>query len=62
MAKSICSNCQYFYITWDFKFPNGCRALDFKSKTQPYLEVQKASQMECQYYKKKEDKKTKSLE
>lgn len=42
-----CKGCRHFYITYDASFPYGCRALQFKSRRQPYVEVQSASLTPC---------------
>ncbi len=46
----LCTRCAHYYITHDVSFPHGCRALDFKSRRPPILEVQDASGLECQYF------------
>ena len=48
-----CHNCEYFYITWDKKFPYGCKAMDFKSKKYPLILVKECSGMICQAFKHK---------
>ena len=48
-----CNSCTHYYITHDASFRYGCRALDFKSKRLPILEVVEASGLECQYFHKK---------
>lgn len=30
--RNPCVRCAYFYITWEKKFPYGCKAMKFKSK------------------------------
>ncbi len=30
-----CHNCKYFYITWDYVFPKGCKLFQIKSKELP---------------------------
>jgi len=42
-----CKKCKYYYITWDYKFPRGCKALGFKTKKIPSVEVRIASGYEC---------------
>ena len=42
-----CNGCAHFHITYDPQFPYGCRALQFKSRQLPYVEVQAASQLPC---------------
>ncbi|MGM0652914.1 MAG: uracil-DNA glycosylase [Bacillota bacterium] len=45
-----CLKCRHYYITWDRKFPRGCRALDFKSKYCPSAAVYNSSGMPCLFY------------
>lgn len=45
--KIDCMKCQYFYITWDQKFPRGCKLLNFKSKQMPSIEVLQSSGSAC---------------
>lgn len=59
MKTPICKNCKHFYITWDPKFPYGCKALQFKSKVLPSIEVRKHSGFECLKYDPKENNKFK---
>lgn len=51
--QNLCRQCRFFYITWDRKFPNGCKALGFKSLQLPSIQVYKSSGMPCQYFVKK---------
>jgi hypothetical protein len=51
--KINCFHCIHFYITWDKKFPKGCKAMNFKSKKMPSLLVHEASGMECTRFKPK---------
>ena len=50
MATKKCKGCKFYYITWDKKFPYGCKSLGFKSKKNPSDEVLSSSGMECQFY------------
>jgi hypothetical protein len=34
-----CYQCKHFYVTWDPKFPRGCRAFAFKSASLPFVVV-----------------------
>lgn len=43
-----CMQCSYFYITWDRRFPYGCRFFHIKSPSRPCLEVLKISALPCQ--------------
>jgi hypothetical protein len=42
-----CAKCKHYYITWDKKFPYGCRAMGFKSKEMPAIAVLNNSGMDC---------------
>ena len=42
-----CRKCRHYYITWDKKFPYGCKAIGFKSAKSPSLEVYAASGQVC---------------
>ncbi|MEW6238680.1 MAG: uracil-DNA glycosylase [Candidatus Omnitrophota bacterium] len=54
--RVFCANCVHYYITWDQRFPYGCRILNFKSHKPPYLSVFESSGMPCQLFESKEDK------
>jgi len=45
--KVACRKCAYYYVTWDRKFPYGCKAFGFKSKTTPSLDVFRSSGEPC---------------
>ena len=46
-AAPDCLLCQHYYITWDVSFPYGCRAMDFKSRRKPQLDVLESSGSPC---------------
>lgn len=48
--KINCLKCKYFYVTWDQKFPNGCKFFGFKSQYRPSLVVWQTSGQECHAY------------
>jgi hypothetical protein len=54
--KINCFNCIHFFITWDDKFPRGCRAMDFKTRKMPSVAVYDASGMPCVRFKAKQQK------
>ena len=54
-----CHRCKYYYVTWDKNFPYGCKAMRFKSKQLPSIQVLVSSQRECLLFSKKETGKTK---
>ena len=37
-----CHKCIHYYVTWDRRFPHGCRAMGFKSWRYPVDEVRRA--------------------
>lgn len=51
-----CTKCIHYYITHDVSFPYGCRALDFKSKRKPHLDVQDASNTACMAFVPRQEK------
>jgi hypothetical protein len=46
-TKVDCYRCQFFYVTWDKKFPYGCKAMGFKSKGLPKEVVFESSGRQC---------------
>ncbi|MFQ5737124.1 MAG: uracil-DNA glycosylase [Thermodesulfobacteriota bacterium] len=51
MAEKInCFHCAHYHVTWDPKFPRGCRALRFKGHEMPSAVVLRSSGMECQMF------------
>ena len=42
-----CTRCAHYFITHEQSFRYGCRAMDFKSKRQPILDVIDASGQPC---------------
>jgi|YelNatPaOPRAMG01_1025707.scaffolds.fasta_scaffold00247_15 hypothetical protein len=50
-----CKKCKYYYITWDAKFPYGCKAFGMKTKQLPSVEVYISSGKECIKFQKKEE-------
>ncbi|BBI34216.1 hypothetical protein KCTCHS21_36150 [Cohnella abietis] len=42
-----CMKCRHFYVTWDPKFPKGCRAFGFKSALMPSTNVLSSSGKAC---------------
>ena len=47
VKKIDCKSCKHLYITYNHKYPYGCRAFKFISKKFPYLEVHSSSGMKC---------------
>ncbi|RJQ44748.1 MAG: uracil-DNA glycosylase [Nitrospiraceae bacterium] len=48
-----CFTCEHFYITWDEKFPRGCKAMGFKSREMPSAVVYASSGVQCLKFRKK---------
>ena len=51
-----CHKCEHYYVTWDKHFPNGCRAMKFKSHEFPSSVVYKSSGVDCLMFKSKKKK------
>jgi hypothetical protein len=45
-----CYKCKHFYVTWEPKHPNGCKAMGFKSKTLPSIVVYRSSGEPCKLF------------
>ena len=45
--KINCRNCMHFYITWDTRFPYGCKSFGFKTKSMPSISVYQSSGKDC---------------
>lgn len=45
-----CFACRHFHITYDPRFPYGCRAAGFKSRSLPSREMAANSGMACQFF------------
>ena len=53
-ARRDCRRCVHFFVTWDERFPNGCRCMGFKSRTAPAEEVRRATGGgDCRLFKEK---------
>ena len=55
-SSVLCTCCSYYYVTWDKRFPYGCKAMGFKSERYPCRVVQATSGMECQMFEQKKKK------
>ncbi len=49
-GQPTCRYCKHYHITHDPDFRYGCRALGFKSRYQPCLDVISASGEQCLYF------------
>ena len=54
MKNETCKNCSRFYITYQKKYPYGCKGFGIISKNLPYFEVKKISGTNCAMFSKKE--------
>ncbi|MDR2946142.1 MAG: uracil-DNA glycosylase [Candidatus Adiutrix sp.] len=45
-----CRQCRHFFITWEPRTPNGCRAMGFKSQVLPSIHVFQNSGVECRMF------------
>lgn len=50
MERVNCRKCMHFYVTWDEKFPYGCKAYGFKTNSMPSVKVYQSSGLECQLF------------
>ncbi|RJP23040.1 MAG: uracil-DNA glycosylase [Candidatus Omnitrophota bacterium] len=48
--KILCIHCKHYHVTWDPKFPHGCKALGFKTARPPSFTVKESSGMDCFLY------------
>ena len=48
-----CNSCAHFFITWNKRFPFGCRAMGFMSANSPNKDVFEVEGRDCLAYKDK---------
>ena len=48
-----CKSCVHFFITWNKRFPFGCRAMGFMSSNSPSKDVFEVEGRDCLAYKNK---------
>ena len=53
-AKVNCLACRHFFITYNPRFPYGCRAASFKSRFLPAQEMFRNSGLMCQLFEEKD--------
>ncbi|RKN84328.1 uracil-DNA glycosylase [Paenibacillus ginsengarvi] len=51
-----CMKCRHFYVTWDPKFPKGCKAYGFKTQGLPSQTVLASSGKPCYQFEEKPTK------
>jgi hypothetical protein len=53
-TRGECPRCVHYFITWDERFPHGCRCMGFKSRTAPSEEVRRAMRgKDCRLFEEK---------
>jgi hypothetical protein len=52
-----CFSCEHFYITYEQRYPYGCRIIGFKSARMPSVDVYINSDMQCGLFSEKEKRK-----
>lgn len=52
-----CFRCSHFYVTWDTRFPYGCRDMGFKSKSLPGMVTRQIAGQKCLSFQEKAEKK-----
>ncbi|QZY55706.1 uracil-DNA glycosylase [Crassaminicella profunda] len=48
--RIFCRKCKYFYVTWDVKFPNGCKLFGIKAKSVPSILVYQSTGEKCTHF------------
>jgi len=48
-----CIQCAHYFITWDYKFPMGCKLFEIKSQSAPHIKILEITGQECQGFQKK---------
>lgn len=48
-----CHQCRYFKVSWDKRFPKGCKKFGFKGKNLPSLEVLVTTGQHCIFFESK---------
>jgi hypothetical protein len=51
-----CRRCRHYFITYDSRFPYGCRVIGFKSRDIPAMVVYRDSGAACHMYSPKKKK------
>ena len=54
-----CTKCAHYFITYNVRFPYGCRAMGFKSRQLPQQEIFRLTGMACQTFERRPAKKPK---
>ena len=48
-----CNTCAHFFITWDKRYPYGCRSMNFMSSNSPSKDVLEVEGRDCLAYRDK---------
>ena len=57
-----CHHCAHYHVTWDERFPHGCRRMGFKSRLYPNEEVRRAmAGRDCRLFEESDKRPTPSL-
>ncbi len=48
--KIDCHKCKHYFVTWEKRFPHGCRAMKFKGRALPSAIVFNSSNMACMLF------------
>ncbi|MTI81569.1 MAG: uracil-DNA glycosylase [Firmicutes bacterium] len=51
--RIYCQKCRYFYVTWNKKYPRGCKAYGFKTGGIPSAVVLRTTGNKCVCYQEK---------
>lgn len=54
--KKDCFKCKHYFVTWDARYPKGCRLYDVKSTQMPWVIVASATKEGCVGFEPKENK------
>lgn len=46
-TQANCFQCKHFYVTWDPKFPKGCKIYGFKTSRMPIAVVRESTGADC---------------
>ena len=51
MIENInCLKCKHYMVTWDSRYPRGCKLFDFKGTIMPSIMVYKSTGAACQNF------------
>jgi hypothetical protein len=53
-TKNLCRQCRFYFVTWNPQYPHGCKAIGFKSRNIPCIDVYTNSGIACQSFQAKD--------